>query len=329
MSGSSTKVNYNIRTSKSIERSMMCEIIACLEHVTRVSDYRYVGLGAKYFADFVLMHKRFGITELYSLETCRSEKEKSRFEFNKPYNCINIDFKSTTEWLNSNSYGWKKKNDIIWFDYDDPISNRQINDISTCIKKLKSGSMLFMSTNISATQELGALNPDERLQRFQQLINQEDLVKHVKKKDITGKNKIIMEIANIINLSIINELAECNKAITNESKKMHVDQVAFFTYVDSITPMMTLGWIVYNEYDKDEISKCGFESLEFYRASGSEPYNISVPNFTYKELAVLNKNMPEANYPIEEAEFLSIDEIEAYKKIYRYYPTTMETGIVL
>ena len=54
------------------------------------------------------------------------------------------------------------------------------------------------------------------------------------------------------------------------------------------------------------------------------PYDISVPNLTYKELSVLNKNMPEANFPIKEAEFFQEDEVEAFKKIYRYYPATFE-----
>lgn len=222
-----------------------------------------------------------------------------------------------------------KKNDIIWFDYDGSICNQQINDISTCVKKFKSGSMLFMSTNISIVQEIEALTPEERLNEFQKLVEQEELVRHIKKKDLAGKNKVLKALVNIINLSIKNELAECNKAISVESKKMYADQIAFFTYSDSQAPMMTLGWIIYNEYDKNEIENCGLNTLDFYRTDGSEPYNINVPNSTYKELAVLNKNMPEASYPIADASFLSNDEIEAYKKIYWYYPTTIETGIVL
>jgi len=54
-----------------------------------------------------------------------------------------------------------------------------------------------------------------------------------------------------------------------------------------------------------------------------------VPNFTYKELSVLNKNLPNVSYPIAEAQFISEEEIEKYKKIYRYYPTSFETNVAL
>ena len=93
--------------------------------------------------------------------------------------------------------------------------------------------------------------------------------------------------------------------------------------------MITLGWIIYNNYDEEEIKKCGFEKFDFYRAEGDSPFLIDVPPLTFKELSILNKNMPECQYPIEEAPFFTKEEVDGYKKIYRYYPTTIETGIVL
>ena len=92
--------------------------------------------------------------------------------------------------------------------------------------------------------------------------------------------------------------------------------------------MLTMGWIIYKKEDEDKYKKCGFSELEFFNDT-DQPYDITVPNFTYKELTVLNRNMPDAQYPIEEARFISEEEINAYKKIYRYYPTTFETAIVL
>ena len=68
--------------------------------------------------------------------------------------------------------------------------------------------------------------------------------------------------------------------------------------------------------------------LRFYNSSNN-PYDITVPNFTYKELAILNQNMPNVAYPIEDADFFEEEEVNAYKKIYKYYPTTFETSIAL
>ena len=328
MAGSSEKVNYNIRTCKSIERKMMCDMIACLEHVAVVANYRYVGLGAKYFTDFVLMHKQFGITEMYSLETRRSENEKERFLFNRPLNCINIEFQSTTEWLNSNKFRWKEKNDIIWFDYDGPFSINQVSDIGLCVKKVISGSAIFVSTNASFVNDFRELQPKDRLEKYTEMVGDENYTKHLNVKNFAG-DKIYSVIANTFNVAVQNGIAERNQVIENESKRLNAKQIVFFNYADSITPMITLGWIIYNNYDEEEIKKCGFEKFDFYRAEGDSPFLIDVPPLTFKELSILNKNMPECQYPIEEAPFFTKEEVDGYKKIYRYYPTTIETGIVL
>ena len=78
MAGSSVSVNYNIRPCKSIERKMMCEIIARLAIFEQLHNYRYIGMGAKYFTDFSLLHKRFGINKMHSMEINCNEITKKR-----------------------------------------------------------------------------------------------------------------------------------------------------------------------------------------------------------------------------------------------------------
>ena len=187
-------------------------MIACLEHFAVVADYRYVGLGAKYFTDFVLMHKQFGITEMYSLETRRSENEKERFLFNRPLNCINIEFQNTTEWLNSNKFRWKEKNDIIWFDYDGPFSINQVSDIGLCVKKVKSGSAIFVSTNASFVNDFRELQPKDRLEKYTEMVGDENYTKHLNVKNFAG-NKIYSVIANTFNVAVQNGIAERNQVI--------------------------------------------------------------------------------------------------------------------
>lgn len=45
--------------------------------------------------------------------------------------------------------------------------------------------------------------------------------------------------------------------------------------------------------------------------------------------SLLSINMPNVAYPIEGADFFEEEEVNAYKKIYKYYPTTFETSIAL
>ncbi len=327
MAGSSEKINYNIRTSKSIERKMMCEMIGCMGRISNLSEYRYIGFGAKFFTDFILMHKQFGISEMYSLETKRSEETKARFEFNKPYNCITMRFQNSTEWLNSTDFGWKKKNDIIWLDYDGGFDSVQLQDIGLCVNKVRSKSFIFLSSNISFLNGYFQKNPEEKKQIFCDKVNNAAYTRHLKTKDFAAEG-IYSVIADTFNLVVSNAISEHNRVVQNDSKKMNADQIVYFTYSDSMTPMITLGWIVYNEFDREAVMKCEMQNKPFFNGR-NKPYNINVPNLTYKEIAILNKNMPEYTLPIKDAEFFTEKEVEEYRKIYRYYPTTIETNIVL
>ena len=327
MAGSGEIVNYNIRPCKSIERKMMCEMISCLATKNVISEYRYIGMGAKFFVDFIQMHKIFGIKEMYSLETRRSDEVKERFEFNKPFNCINLVFKNSTEWLSSTGFKWKDKKDIIWFDYDGSFTSNQLKDVEFCAGKVQSGSMIFVSTSLNFGLDFDEMDPKGKLTRFCECVDNESYTKHLQAKNFAAKG-LYQVLANIFSFVIDEAILRRNTVITNDSKKMYADRIAHFTYADSLTPMVTLGWIFYSEYDREKIKQCGIYELPFYKKE-NEPYDISVPNFTYKELAILNKNMPNANHPIEGAAFFSKEEVEAYKKIYRYYPTTVETNVVL
>lgn len=80
MPGSDQNINYQIRPSKSIERKMMCELVKEIQIIQGTSELRYIGMGAKYFTDFLLFHNEFGVTDMISIE---AERERAmRYEFN-------------------------------------------------------------------------------------------------------------------------------------------------------------------------------------------------------------------------------------------------------
>lgn len=327
MSGSSTSVNYNVRPCKSIERRMMCEIISCLTPFKPLYEYRYIGMGAKYFADFSLIHKEFGINRMYSMEINSEENNKKRFEFNKPFNCIKMVFGNSADILNSMQFEWKGIKNIIWLDYDGGINANQLQDVETCVGKIDSGSMVFVSFNSNFGNKFKKASPKEKLDIFCSRIDNETLVKLLSPKDVS-KERIYKTINQMFRLVVQNKISERNGIIQEERDKFRSQQVAYFKYNDSATTMLTLGWIVYKKEDEECYKKCNFNKLDFYNDTDI-PYDITVPNFTYKELTVLNRNMPDVEYPIKEAEFFAEDEIEAYRKIYRYYPTIFETSLVL
>lgn len=327
MAGSSTSVNYNIRPCKSIERRMMCEMLSRLTPFERVCEYRYIGMGAKYFVDFSMFHKEFGMEEMYSMEISSDEKNKDRFKFNKPFNCIKILFGNASDILNSTCLEWDNTKNIIWLDYDGGLKSTQLQDVETCVGKVESGSVIFVSFNSDFGYNFKRASPKEKMNIYCSRLDNDVLTKRIVPKDVS-KERIDATTNKMFDMIIKNRILERNSTIKEEKSKYYYHQLLYFKYKDSAAEMLTMGWIIYKKEDEDKYKKCGFSELEFFNDT-DQPYDITVPNFTYKELTVLNRNMPDAQYPIEEARFISEEEINAYKKIYRYYPTTFETAIVL
>lgn len=327
MASSSKSINYNIRPCKSIERKMMCEIVTKLNAFDQVSNYRYIGMGAKYFADFSLFHRKFGINKMYSMEINSEKNNVQRFQFNKPYKCINILFGNSNDLLNSSAFKWKNEKNIIWLDYDGGLNSNQLIDVESCIGKMESGSIVFVSFNSNLGEKFRNASPSQKTEIFKERINNDDLVKMIRNKDL-AREKIDSTIHSMFDLVVKNKILDRNAVFLGEGEMLNIQQVAFFKYADSQASMLTLGWVIYSNDDIEKYEKCKFKNLEFYNDT-NKPYNISVPNFTYKELAILNQNMPDGNYPIDGASFFSKEEIEKYKKIYKYYPTTFEASTSL
>ena len=328
MSGSSSVVNYNVRTNKSIERNMMCEFIA---QMPSVENYRYIGLGAKYFADFILIHKKFNVHDMISLEIEDDEDTVACFEFNKPFDCIDVKHSSVRALLDDVEFVWNDKQSVVWFDYDGDISESQIEEVSDCAKKLKSMSLLFVSTSLKKyirssedkeTREICI----KRLNKLKESVGK-GYTSGYDHRDVTRGN-ICRTVADIFGRAVEHKINNYNMTITRADEELSARQIALFKYSDS-TAMITIGWIIYSKKDEYMVKGLRLDRFPFYVPAGNKEYDINVPIFSYKELAVLNRHMPSAPAVIPEAKFLKNEEIESYKRVYRYYPTTIETGLVL
>ena len=140
MPGSDKYINYQLRPAKSVERKMICNLIKQIQVLGGLVDFRYIGMGAKYFADFMLIHHQFGTTKMISIE---AKKElKNRYEFNKPLGFIEMKYGFTTEMLPQIDE-WDKQNNLIWLDYDGPFTDDVLDDIETVTRNCIEGDMLI------------------------------------------------------------------------------------------------------------------------------------------------------------------------------------------
>ncbi len=312
MPGSDQKINYQYRPAKSIERKMLCDLIREIQLIRADGEMRYIGLGAKYFTDFLLLHNEFGITDMISIE---AQKEREvRYEFNKPLKCIQMMYGSTNEILPQIS-GFDQKMNLVWLDFDDAFKKSMIYDVETICRNIGIGSMFFISCNYSYK----GMKPSEKEESFKESVG-EYFDDNIKKSEYAGK-KIPYVIKKVIDNQIRRNIDLRNR--TEKDTTVEYMQLLFLTYQDG-APMMTIGGILADEELKKRIIESKIMDKYTFISDGENAFSIDIPNLTNKEIQLILKNLPvsQEEFREREQEFFGIgyDEISKFEKIYRYYP---------
>ncbi|RCX12106.1 hypothetical protein DFR58_12456 [Anaerobacterium chartisolvens] len=309
-------INYYLRPAKSIERKFFCDIFRKLEVFSPLRDYQYIGMGSKYFVDFTLFHKELGISKMYSIEgNASSEQEQNRFEFNKPFKCINMVFKSSSNAIND--INWNTKS-IVWLDYDEIFSRSNLHDIKNIVLNLLPHSVLLVTCN-------GNYSPDDQTDDRFEVFKKEfedDVPMGTKKNQIV--NKLFHQLVNeMINNKIQEALIEKNASISDDNEKMIFKQLVYFTYKDG-SPMVTIGGVFIGKRDEEIFNNTNFYDF-FFNNNIAHPYDIYLPNLTYKELQKINTQLPCENWSDINLFGLREEDLKIYMELYRYYPFYMES----
>ena len=114
MTASYRLVNFRLRPAKAVERKMIIEVCSRLGAFSNLLGFRYIGLGSPFFNDFSSLHRRYGLTNLICIE--RESQDKDRFLFNKPFDCIEMQWGESTDVLPN--LQWTGIPTIIWMDYE-------------------------------------------------------------------------------------------------------------------------------------------------------------------------------------------------------------------
>ena len=311
MAGSDQKINYQVRPAKSIERKMLCDIIREIQLIRADGEMRYIGLGAKYFTDFLLLHNEFGITDMISIE---AEKERQiRYEFNKPLKCIQMWYGTTNEILPQLD-GFNEKMNLVWLDYDDAFEEAMLLDIETICRNLDVGSMFFISCNYSFRGE----KPSEKMETFKNNVGN-FFDETIEKNKYTSK-KIPFVIKKLIDSQISKTISMRNRL---EQDFVEYKQLLFLSYQDG-APMMTIGGILINEELKEKLDNSRLFDKYWFMSHDDNIFAIEIPKLTNKEIQLILKNLPitEEEFLAQEDNFFGIkyEEISKFEKIYRYYP---------
>lgn len=312
MPGSDQKINYQYRPAKAIERKMLCDLIREIQLIRADGEMRYIGLGAKYFTDFLLLHNEFGITDMISIE---AQKERQvRYEFNKPLKCIQMWYGTTNEILPQIS-GFDQKMNLVWLDFDDAFGESMLYDLQTICRNINIGSMFFISCNHSYRGE----NQSEKRESFRESTGI-FFDENIKKADYTNK-RMPYVIKKVIDDQIRRIIDLRNR--TEKDTTVEYMQLLFLTYQDG-APMMTIGGILVDEELKNKINESKIVDKYTFISDSENIFSIDIPCLTNKEIQLILKNLPISREEFQEHEkdFYGIEyeEISKFEKIYRYYP---------
>lgn len=299
---SATVLNYETRPCKFTERRMLLASIARIMGVLKLK-YQYIGFGGLSFTDFKLFHKELHIKKMYSIE---AKYEPNKLEFNKPYSCLNILHGQSSDQLSRIDLS---KPSIVWLDYDNTLSMTFFTDIELVLREVPHGSIIIISCN----RELKNGNTPYTNEEFKEIYG--SLVPY----DITenccadvNSNETIKRMLEGYCHRIIKE----RNSIGDNLSFIPLYNIKYAEYRGA--RMFTYGGIVLSsECEKDDLNIDGFDFI-----STIQPYEINIPNLTYREASYLNQilDIEEREKELIDKRILTATEVEKYKRIYRFLP---------
>ena len=316
MAGSYLRFNYNVRASKSVERKMILEVLKDLCPPSVIKDYQYIGFGSVFYTDFRLFHKDLNICDMVCIE--RDVENKDRFEFNKPYKCINLIMGDSFEILPK--LDWKKKS-ITWLDYEDKLEPTMFDDIRTIVNNAKNKSFFIVTCNANPSSYRKETTISEiELEKFREDFKGIANI-NLAATDFTAK-KIIPLVHGMFS-SFINDILTIKNAGISPDKQLVFKQIFNLKYQDN-SVMYTFGGVFVSPNDAVKIEE-DIKRYDFVR-TGIPIYEIDVPKLTNREIDGLNSHLPNnlTTFIAETIDFIPKNFREAYFKLYKHFPNYME-----
>ncbi len=319
MGPSYERINYALRAAKSVQRKMLVEAFRRLSPFGPINSYRYIGFGSTYFSDFVLFHKMLGINRLMSIE--KDALNRQRFEFNRPYSCIQLLFGDSNEVLPT--LHWNHKT-ILWLDYDGTLEPGVLADVKYFCASALPGSVLIVTVNAEPTEYK---ENESRLAILKSALGVDKVPPDVKEEDLSqwGTARVYKRI---ITTEIRETLGERNGTRGFDSA-IQYRQLFDFCYADGAR-MLTVGGLIFERVQKGDVEGCRFKDLPFVRSdirAKSKPYMIEVPSLTFREIRHLDKQLPRMKRRRITSPKVPMSDLKRYERIYRYFPAFAETEV--
>lgn len=307
-SESYTKVQYELRAAKQVERRMLIDAFQKLVRVGfEIHDYQYTGMGSIYFVDFILFHRILGISKMLSVEY--STKIPQRIIFNRPFGFIAIEMKPIGDIIPSLSRDIKH---ILWLDYDSILYKGHLEDIYLAASRLPRESILLVTLDVEPPVAESD-DPHDWRDYFEQHAG--DYLPVNPKLESFSKSNLPK-----LNAEVIFKVINAGLA----ARDVEFLPLFNFVYRDG-HQMLSVGGMIGSDSERSRILSSELSKTTYIRMGVDlEPYEIRVPKVTRKERLHLDSAMP-CGDTWEPKEFeLSKEDVLAYRDIYRFFPAYAE-----
>lgn len=329
MSNSDRQINYFTRPAKSIERKLIRDLMNCLYPFGGIENYRYIGFGSKYFTDYTLFHKALDIKNMLSIESDTNAME--RYEFNKPYDFIEMIYGLSTSVLPNIDYSHKT---VFWLDYDSAFNGVVLEDLAIVMEKAGAGTMFFSSFNskpFSFSYLKKKYNAESHVGLFKKelisLIGEEHLPVPFAESGLAKWNDYSLMLKRIY-FNVIDRVLTNRNFGQSAEDAWRFEQICFINYKDGVE-MTTFGGILFQEKHRDLFNACFFNKRQGFR-SENEALCIHAPNFTMKEIGFLMGKMPlsEGESGKLNKKIFSEKDVKHFSDFYRYFPAFSEVEVI-
>lgn len=306
-------INYLLRPNKNVERKLLLEMYRALRRGFPLSEYRYVGMGSLWFADFIPAHREIQMEDMISIERHSAD----RAEFNRPFNCVVVEEGNSTDVLQR--LALDSKPILAWLDHDSALGGPALEDASILATHAPVGSVLIVSVNASPLQ-LRERDPDsDRIRDKVDVFR--DYAGRFAPEPVTEEKLTPSQLGATICDTLLAAFEHGVRA-TRRGRRFH--QLARIAYADG-TEMVTVGGMVTDEETEAILADLSLEKLAFYPPE-PVPFSIDVPQLTIREKHALDRFLP-GGTPLKAREVrrkikvqFKQKHLDAYAQFYRYYP---------
>lgn len=307
-------ISYDLRPAKQSERGILVDVLKVGGDCgLPIRDYRYIGMGANRFYDFLMLHKHVGIKRMVSLE--HDADMYKRAVFNVPYKFIDVRNTSAADFLATDA---EVSPDIYWFDYDGGIGPGIVGDIQSASMKMKLGDFCFVTAFGGPPRAMDRLNDQDRL---------------VLLKDTLPNNAGLVELDDVersafpvaVHKILVSAFKEAFAPRTDGKFVLLLE----VEYSDSAS-MVTVGGAFLTEGQAAAYKQKLKTALPFLKIAKSELYEIQSLNITERERGLFDRAVTAGRKRSTERNILKglgfkDADISAYEDLLRYLPRYVET----